>query len=236
MALSVVLPKPKRYYLPLSLSFDDAEDRCKRWQSSGNNWKNRISVWLMLSFEFVWPLAVERISSDSRYFDAELFVHSTTAVPAQQSFIKEQHNNLFSQKEALLLLSSRLTSGINRSKQAESIPKRILPQQLRSLTLTCSNEKQMFQKCCHVESESVKCKKIRKNFVATKHVGLLSARDETGDNQIDFVDENCNRNYDMNSRKNSSANHFHEQRPTSTHRLQLSVKCFNDEDNGVSYV
>lgn len=52
--------------------------------------------------------------------------------------------------------------------------------------------------------------------MATKHISLLSARDETCDNQIDLVDENYNRNHHMNSRINLPTNHFNEQRLKST--------------------
>ncbi|VIO99063.1 Uncharacterized protein BM_BM17781 [Brugia malayi] len=76
MAISIIPTKPKRYYLPLSLSFDDTDCRYKRWQYNISQSLRRTNI------------------NNLQYFDAELFVHTIIhqpdAMPMQQSFIKNQ--------------------------------------------------------------------------------------------------------------------------------------------------
>ncbi|CAG9532513.1 unnamed protein product [Cercopithifilaria johnstoni] len=200
MAVPVVVSKPKRYYLPLSLSVDDAEYRYKRLQ---------------------YDIGYE-ILANLRYFDAELFAHSITSYPIvlmQQSLIKNQHGNFLSEK-AISLSYSRLTSGCNRMKQEESIPKQTMPQQLskhsRSLPLAPRNKEQMFKKCCHERSENIKFKKFSKIFPATKHISLLSTRHETDNNKINFVDTNYDRDHNTDSRIKS---------PTLRYSNRFSERC-----------
>uniref|UniRef100_A0A1I7VA35 PH domain-containing protein n=1 Tax=Loa loa TaxID=7209 RepID=A0A1I7VA35_LOALO len=220
MTLSVVPSKPKRYYLPLSLSFDDAEYRYKRWQYDIRQQLCESNIGK------VYFLRLDIIVTDLRYFDAELFVHTTTLHPTmhtQQYFAKNQYDNLLSQKE-MSLPFLRLTNDNNRLKQTESIPKQTLPQQLskvsRSLTLTSSNGEQMSQKYRHERLKNIKPKKISKILLATKHISLLSSRHETDDNETDFVDTDYNRNHNTNSEIRSptmrNSNRFIEHRLKTT--------------------
>uniref|UniRef100_A0AAF5Q521 Uncharacterized protein n=1 Tax=Wuchereria bancrofti TaxID=6293 RepID=A0AAF5Q521_WUCBA len=97
MAISIIPTKPKRYYLPLSLSFDDADCRYKRWQYNIRQSLQKSNI------------------NNLQYFDAELFTHTIInqpTIPVQQSFIK----NRLKQAECISKqMSSQQLSKLSRS-------------------------------------------------------------------------------------------------------------------------
>uniref|UniRef100_A0A915Q4K4 Uncharacterized protein n=1 Tax=Setaria digitata TaxID=48799 RepID=A0A915Q4K4_9BILA len=121
MEISVIPSKPKRYYLPLSLSYDDVDFRCKRWQygirqieEESNASKFGVSK-LIYFFgatkkdemykDKLFVLKVCGTLVVLRYFDAELFVHTTapSAAASLKSTLRNQHISPLSQMEVLHL-------------------------------------------------------------------------------------------------------------------------------------
>ncbi|MCP9257101.1 hypothetical protein DINM_000335 [Dirofilaria immitis] len=203
-------------------------------------------------------------AADTRYFDAELFLHNTILhqTISPQSFSSNQQIHSLSQKEASLISSTN-----NRVKQTEIISKQILPQQLFKFSRSSVN---FNRENATVSDQKCKIEKISKIFHATKHISLLSSssssssRHDTESNEFDMIHgKNYHRNQIMDSEmKSPTVRHstrFTEQRLKTTlvtsaekmknidnsttiknHKsiqtLQHSMNYFADEDSDVSYV